>query len=65
MNRQKMSCLCIQWNITQTETVSMSLAAALMDFEIIMLSRVNQTERQISYAIINMWNIKNDLRTYL
>ena len=33
-------------------------AATWMDLEIIILSEVSQTERQISYDITYMWNLK-------
>ena len=36
----------------------MLFAAKWMDLEIIILSEVNQTERQISYDTTYMWNIK-------
>ena len=35
-------------------------AAARMDLEVIILSEVSQTKRQISYGITYMWNIKYD-----
>ena len=38
----------------------MPFAATWMDLEIITLSEVSQTERQISYDITYMWNLKND-----
>ena len=34
-----------------------------MDLEIIILSEVNQTERQISYDVIYLWNLKNKNHT--
>ena len=37
----------------------MPFAATWMDLEIIMLSEVNQTEKDI-YRITYMWNLKND-----
>ena len=40
----------------------MPFAATWMDLEIIILSEVSQTERQISYDITYMWNLKqNDI----
>ena len=38
----------------------MPIAATWMGLEIIVLSEVNQTERQMSYDITYMWNLKND-----
>ena len=38
----------------------MPFAATWMDLEIIMLSEVSQTERQVSYDITYMWNLKYD-----
>ena len=38
----------------------MPFVATWMDLEIIILSEVSQTERQISYDITYMWNLKND-----
>ena len=38
----------------------MPFAATWMDLEIISLSEVSQTERQISYDITHMWNLKYD-----
>ena len=38
----------------------MPFAATWMDLEIIILSEVSQTERQISYTISYMWNLKYD-----
>ena len=38
----------------------MPFAATWMDLEIIILSEVSQRERQISYDISYMWNLKND-----
>ena len=38
----------------------MPFAAPWMDLEIIILSEVSQTERQISYDINYIWNLKND-----
>ena len=38
----------------------MSFAATWMDLEVIILSEVSQTERQISCDITYMWNLKND-----
>ena len=35
----------------------MPFAATCMDLEIIILSEVSQTERQISYDISYMWNL--------
>ena len=37
----------------------MPFAAMWMDLEIIILSEESQTERQISYDITYMWNLKN------
>jgi len=38
----------------------MSLAATWMDLEIVILSEITQDrERQISYDITYMWNLKN------
>ena len=36
----------------------MLFAATWMDLKMIRLSEVNQTERQISYGIAYMWNLK-------
>ena len=36
----------------------MSFAATWMDFEIIILNEVSQTEKEISYDITYMWNLK-------
>ena len=36
-----------------------------MDQKIIILSEVNQKERQIPYDIIYMWNLKNDTNELL
>ena len=38
----------------------MSFAATWMDLEIIILSKVNQKERQMAYDITYMWNLKYD-----
>ena len=38
----------------------MPIAATWMGLEIIVLSEVSQTERQMSYDITYMWNLKND-----
>ena len=38
----------------------MPFAVTCMDLEIIILSEVSQTERQISYTISYMWNLKYD-----
>ena len=38
----------------------MPSAAAWMELEIITLSEVSQTERQISYDISYVWNLKYD-----
>ena len=38
----------------------MPFAAPWMDLEIIIFSEVSQTERQISYDINYIWNLKND-----
>ena len=38
----------------------MSFAATWIDLEIIILSEVNQKERQIPYDITYMWNLKYD-----
>ena len=38
----------------------MPFAATWMDLEIIILSEVSQTERQISSDITYTWNLKND-----
>ena len=38
----------------------MPSTATWMDLEIITLSEVSQTERQISCDITYMWNLKND-----
>ena len=38
----------------------MSFAATWMNLEITILSEVSQTERQISYDITYMWNLKYD-----
>ena len=35
-------------------------AATWVDLENIMLNEVSQTERQILYVIIYMWNLKNN-----
>ena len=36
----------------------MPFAATWMDLKIIILNKVSQTERQISYDIAYMWNLK-------
>ena len=36
----------------------MPFAAAWMDLEIVILSEVNQAEKDISYDIAYMWNLK-------
>ena len=38
----------------------MPFAVTCMDLEIIILSEVSQTERQISYDTTYMWNLKNN-----
>ena len=38
----------------------MPFAVTWMDLEMIIQSEVSQTERQISYDIAYMWNLKND-----
>ena len=38
----------------------MPFAATRMDLEMIILSEANQTQRQISYDITYMWNLKNN-----
>ena len=35
-------------------------AATWMELEIIILSQVSQTEKQLSYAITYMWNLKKN-----
>ena len=45
--------------IKKKETVP--LAATWMDLEIIILSEVSGRERQISYDMTYMWNLKNDM----
>ena len=40
------------------ENEIMPFAATRMDLEIIILSEGSQTERQMSYDIANMWNLK-------
>ena len=54
------------WYVYTTEYYStikrneiMPFAATWMDLEIIILSEVNQTEKDISYDITYMWNLKN------
>ena len=37
----------------------MALATTWMDLEIILLSQVIQTEKDIEYNITYMWNLKN------
>ena len=37
----------------------MPFAATRVDLEIVILSEVSQTERQISYDVAYMWNLKN------
>ena len=39
----------------------MPFAATWMDLEFIILSKVSQTERQMSYDITHMWNLKNNM----
>ena len=41
----------------------MPFAATWMDLEIVILSEVSQTERQISYDITYMWNLKKQKGT--
>ena len=36
-----------------------------MNLKIIILSELNQTERQLSYDITNMWNLKKMMHTNL
>ena len=36
-----------------------------MDLEIIILSEVSGRERQISYDMTYMWNLKNDMNEFL
>ena len=43
-----------------TKNEIMPFAVTWMDLEIIILSEVSQTERQISYDIIYTWNLKYD-----
>ena len=40
---------------------TLPLAATWMDLEIIILSEVSGRERQISYDMTYMWNLKNDM----
>ena len=40
-------------------------AAAWMDLESIILTKVSQTGRQIFYAVTNMWNVKNNTNQYI
>ena len=40
----------------------MPFAATQMDLERIILSEVNQTERQILYDVVYMWNLKKDTK---
>ena len=44
----------------------MAFAATWMDLEIMMLSKVSQTKKQISSAITCMWNLtKNDTKVLI
>ena len=43
----------------------MPSAATGMNLEIIILSKLGQTERQISYAIYYMWNLKKKIQINL
>ena len=43
----------------------MPFATIWMDLEIIILSEVSQTERQISYDITYMWNLKKTIQMNL
>ena len=43
----------------------MSFAATWMDLEIIILSEVSQKERQITYDITYMWNLKHDTNDHI
>ena len=43
----------------------MPSAATGMNLEIIILSKLGQTERQISYAISYMWNLKKKIQINL
>ena len=43
----------------------MSFAATWMDLEIIILSAISQTEKDILYVITYMWNLKNKTNEYI
>ena len=62
MNEERRYGTCIQWTITQPKkkkkNETIPLAATWMDPEIIILRKVNQTEREISYDITYMRNLK-------
>ena len=45
--------------IKKNETIS--FAAAWMELHIILLSRKSERERQVSYDITYMWNLKYDI----
>ena len=42
----------------------MALATTWMDLEIILLSQVIQTEKDIEYNITYMWNLKNKTKLF-
>ena len=42
----------------------MALATTWMDLEIILLSQVIQTEKDIEYNITYMWNLKNQTKLF-
>ena len=51
-------CLCVS-NHHVEKNEMMPFAVTWVDLEIVILSEVSQTERQISYDVAYMWNLKN------
>ena len=52
-------CICtVEYYSAIKKNELMPFVSTWMDLEIIILSEVSQTERQISYSITYMWNLK-------
>ena len=51
----------MEYYLAITKNEIMSFEATWMDLDIVILSEVSQTERQISYNIAYMWNLKKKM----
>ena len=57
MNGQRRSGICTEWNISHEKNKAMPFEAPQMDLEGIMLSEINQTEKD-KYCIVSLiWGI--------